>query len=209
MTNHADTPTRPVSPLPGVALTRQSLQALGPGPARTGRRLRDRPPIGVLRRSGARDRRRDPDPLQHRARDRPAPDRLSCSALGGRLLAGLPGLAARGRQLAAPQAPRSANHLRDRHRAANRHADRSAVPLGHLLRVAVPTKQIDSSLGAMLGAFLVLHALLHLTLAASVSTSSYLVLSKVINWGTIAVGTVALSAYLRRMRTTATKEVTR
>jgi hypothetical protein len=82
---------------------------------------------------------------------------------------------------------------------------RRPIPLGHLLHVPSPTKQIDGSLGAMIGGFLVLHALLHLTVAVSLSTSSYLVLSKVINWGTLAVGGLALSAYLRRAQATSTK----
>jgi hypothetical protein len=52
----------------------------------------------------------------------------------------------------------------------------------------------------MIGGFLVLHALLHLALAVSLSTSPYLVARRVIDWGTIALGVVALSTYLRRSR---------
>lgn len=62
------------------------------------------------------------------------------------------------------------------------------------------TKQIDSALDAMIGAFLVRHALLHLMLAVSLSTSSYLVVSRVVNWGTIALGVLGLSASVRHLR---------
>ena len=74
------------------------------------------------------------------------------------------------------------------------------LPAGRVLRVRPTTKAIDSALGAMIGGFLVLHALLHLVVAVSLSTSSYLVASRVVNWGTIAVGALALSAYVRRLR---------
>ena len=50
----------------------------------------------------------------------------------------------------------------------------------------------------MIGGFLVLHALLHVALAVTLSTTSYLVMSRIVNWGTIAVGVLCLSAYLRR-----------
>jgi hypothetical protein len=74
------------------------------------------------------------------------------------------------------------------------------VPIARLLRVASPHMQLDSSLGAMIGGFLVLHALLHFALAVSLSTSSYLVAGRIIDWGTIALGVLGLSAYLRRSR---------
>lgn len=77
---------------------------------------------------------------------------------------------------------------------------RRPLPIAHLLRVPSPTKQINSSLGAMIGGFLVLHALLHLMLAVSLSTSSYLVASRLVNWGTVGLGVLGLSAYLRRVR---------
>jgi hypothetical protein len=78
------------------------------------------------------------------------------------------------------------------------------VPIARLLRVRSPEKQIDSSLGAILGGFLILHAVLHFALAVSLSTSSYLVAGRVINWGTIALGMLGISAYLRRTRATGT-----
>lgn len=82
---------------------------------------------------------------------------------------------------------------------------RRPIALGQLLRIPSPTKQIEGSLGAMIGGFLVLHALLHLMLAVSLSTSSYLVLSRVIDWGTLAVGFLAFRAYVRRARARSTK----
>jgi len=75
------------------------------------------------------------------------------------------------------------------------------IPLARLMRFPSPNKNIDSSLGVLVGGFLVLHALLHLTLAVSLSTSSFLVLSKVIDGGTIVLGILALSIYRRRLQT--------
>jgi hypothetical protein len=65
------------------------------------------------------------------------------------------------------------------------------IPLARLMRVPSPNKNIDSSVGVLIGGFLVLHALLHLTLAVSLSTSSFVVLSKVIDWGTVALAILA------------------
>jgi hypothetical protein len=81
---------------------------------------------------------------------------------------------------------------------------RRPIPLARLMRVPSPNKNVDSSLGVVVGGFLMLHALLHLTLAVSLSTSSFLVLSKIIDWGTIALGVLALSIY-RRHRQAADK----
>ena len=74
------------------------------------------------------------------------------------------------------------------------------LPAGRLLRVPSATREIDSALGTMIGGFLVLHALLHLTLAVSLSTGSYVVASRVVDWGTLAIGALGLSAYLRHLR---------
>jgi hypothetical protein len=52
----------------------------------------------------------------------------------------------------------------------------------------------------LIGGFLVLHALLHLTLALTLPTASYLIMSRAINWATIVVGAICLSTYLRRVR---------
>jgi hypothetical protein len=77
---------------------------------------------------------------------------------------------------------------------------RRPMPIARLLRIRPLGKQIDSSLGAVIGGFFVLHALVHFGLAVSLSTSSYLIAGRVINWGTIALGIFALSAYLRGTR---------
>jgi hypothetical protein len=77
---------------------------------------------------------------------------------------------------------------------------RRPVPIARLLRVSSSEEHIDSSLGAIIGGFLVLHALLHLALAVSLSTSSYLVAGRVIDWGTVVLGVLGLAAYLRRTR---------
>ncbi len=73
-------------------------------------------------------------------------------------------------------------------------------PLAVPLRIPSPTKAIDGSLGVIVGAFLMLHALLHLVLAVSLSTGSYLAASRLVNWGTLAVGIAALSMSGRRLR---------
>jgi hypothetical protein len=52
----------------------------------------------------------------------------------------------------------------------------------------------------MIGGFLVLHALLHFALAVSLSTSSYLVAGRIIDWSTVVLGILALAAYLRHTR---------
>lgn len=86
---------------------------------------------------------------------------------------------------------------------------RRPIPLGRLLRVPGATKQLDASLGAMIGGFLVLHALLRLTLALMLPTSTFVVTSRAIGWGTIALGVVCLRAYLRRSYPRATQRTDR
>jgi intracellular septation protein A len=76
---------------------------------------------------------------------------------------------------------------------------RRPVPIGRLLRMPVADKQIDGPLGVAVGGFLVLHALVHVALAVELSTSSYLVLSRVVNWGTIVLGVLGLAAYRRHL----------
>lgn len=44
-----------------------------------------------------------------------------------------------------------------------------------------------------------LHALIHIALAVSLSTSSYVVASRVVDWGTIALGVLGLGAYRRHV----------
>lgn len=77
---------------------------------------------------------------------------------------------------------------------------RRPLPIARLLRVKPLDRQLDGPLGAIVGGFLMLHALLHFALAVSLSTSSYLVAGRIVDWGTIALGVLALSAYLRRAR---------
>jgi hypothetical protein len=75
------------------------------------------------------------------------------------------------------------------------------LPLGRLLRVPFPDRQIDGTLGAIVGSFLVLHAVLHFALAVSLSTSSYLVVGRIIDLGAVALGVLGLSAYRRTLAT--------
>jgi hypothetical protein len=83
---------------------------------------------------------------------------------------------------------------------------RRPFPLGRLLRIPNADSRVNSALGAMIGAFLVLHAVLHFVLAVSLSTSSYLVLSRVVNWGTLVVGALLLSLYVPRLRERARRD---
>ncbi len=59
---------------------------------------------------------------------------------------------------------------------------------------------MDAALSVMAGGFLVLHALLHLTLALTLSTAAYLTAGRAVSWATLAVGAVCLYGYLRRLR---------
>jgi len=59
---------------------------------------------------------------------------------------------------------------------------------------------VDAALSVMAGGFLVLHALLHLTLALTLSTAAYLTAGRAVSWATLAVGAVCLYGYLRRLR---------
>jgi hypothetical protein len=74
---------------------------------------------------------------------------------------------------------------------------RRPIPLQRVLKAPAD----DAALGALIGVFLVLHALLHLALAIVLPTSTYVVAGRLINWGTLAVGAVLLWTYLRRLRT--------
>ncbi len=76
---------------------------------------------------------------------------------------------------------------------------RRPIPIAKLLRVHSPTKQMDGPLGVAVGGFLILHALLHIALAVSLSTSSYVVTSRIVDWGTIALGVLGLGAYRRHV----------
>ena len=63
---------------------------------------------------------------------------------------------------------------------------RRPIPLGRFFRL--PTNNLDTSIGVMIGGSLVLHALVHVALAITLSTTRYLVTSRVINWATLTVG---------------------
>lgn len=77
---------------------------------------------------------------------------------------------------------------------------RRPVPMGRLLRVPAADRRLDATLSVMVGGFLVLHALLHVALAVSMSTATFVVAGRLVNWATIALGGAALYAYLRRVR---------
>jgi hypothetical protein len=77
---------------------------------------------------------------------------------------------------------------------------RRPLPIGRLLRIPNATSHTNGVLGAMVGAFLMLHALVHVMLAVSLPTSTYLTTSRVVDWGTIALGIAGLHAYARRVR---------
>jgi hypothetical protein len=61
-------------------------------------------------------------------------------------------------------------------------------------------RRLDATLSAMIGAFLILHALLTLTLALILPTATYLVAGRAVNWAAIGAGALCLYSYLRRAR---------
>lgn len=77
---------------------------------------------------------------------------------------------------------------------------RRPVPLGRLVKVPGADRRLDMTLSVLVGGFLVLHALLHLALAILLSTSTYVVAGRLVNWATIGLGAAALYGYLRRAR---------
>jgi hypothetical protein len=77
------------------------------------------------------------------------------------------------------------------------------LPLAHRLKITNETPQMDGVLSAIMGLFLLLHALLHLVLAVSLPTRDYLVVSRAVSWGTIGLGVLALSIFVRHARTSA------
>ncbi len=76
---------------------------------------------------------------------------------------------------------------------------RRPLPLGPLLRMPGRDGPHDGLLSALVGGFLVLHAMLHLALAVSLSTTSYLIAGRAINLATILIGGACLIAYRKRM----------
>jgi hypothetical protein len=77
---------------------------------------------------------------------------------------------------------------------------RRPLPVGRLLKVARADRPLDTTLSVMVGGFLVLHALLHVALAVSLSTPTYLVAGRILNSTTLAVGALCLYVYVRRAR---------
>lgn len=77
---------------------------------------------------------------------------------------------------------------------------RRPAPIGRVLKVTDADRHLNTALSVMIGSFLVLHALLHLALALSLSTDSYLTVGRLVDWATIAVGALGLYSYLRRLR---------
>jgi hypothetical protein len=74
------------------------------------------------------------------------------------------------------------------------------LPLGRILKVPPADRRLDATLNAMIGGFLVLHALLHLALALTLPTATYLVAGRAVNWAAIGAGALCLYSYLRRAR---------
>lgn len=77
---------------------------------------------------------------------------------------------------------------------------RRPLPVSRALKVPDAGRAADESLSLMVGGFLVLHALLHLVLALTLSTAEFLTAGRVVSWATLAVGVVCLMAYVRRLR---------
>jgi hypothetical protein len=77
---------------------------------------------------------------------------------------------------------------------------RRPIPLGRWLKVPAADRRLDATLSTLVGGFLVLHASMHLALAMMLSTSTYLIAGRLINWATVAVAAVAMYGYLRRVR---------
>jgi hypothetical protein len=72
------------------------------------------------------------------------------------------------------------------------------LPLARLLCMEEAPKRTDATLNVLIGGFLVLHALLHLALALTLSTTAYVVAGRIVNLTTIGVGALFLLAYRRR-----------
>lgn len=77
---------------------------------------------------------------------------------------------------------------------------RRPLPVGRLLKVPHADQRLNATLSAVAGAFLVLHALLTLTLAMTLPTATYLVAGRAVNWATIAAGALSLYGCLLRLR---------
>ena len=81
---------------------------------------------------------------------------------------------------------------------------RRPMPVGRWLKVPDDARSTDETLGVLIGAFLVVHALLQLVLALTMSTATYLTAGRVIGWAVLAGGALSLWTYLRHLRQRAT-----
>jgi hypothetical protein len=77
---------------------------------------------------------------------------------------------------------------------------RRPLPVSRVLKVPGAGRDVDAALSVMTGGFLVLHALLHLALALTLSTAAYLTAGRAVSWVTLAAGALCLYGYLRRLR---------
>jgi hypothetical protein len=77
---------------------------------------------------------------------------------------------------------------------------RRPLPMSRVLKVPRADRATDTALSVMTGGFLVLHALLHLALALTLSTAAYLTAGRAVSWAALAVGALCLYSYLRRLR---------
>jgi hypothetical protein len=77
---------------------------------------------------------------------------------------------------------------------------RRPMPIGRLFKVPDAPRSVDETLCVLVGAFLVLHALLQLVLSLTMPTAVYLTAGRVISWAVIAAGVLGLWTYLRHLR---------
>jgi hypothetical protein len=77
---------------------------------------------------------------------------------------------------------------------------RRPLPVSRVLKVPRADRAADTALSVMTGGFLVLHALLNLALALTLSTAAFLTAGRAVSWAALAVGALCLYGYLRRLR---------
>lgn len=77
---------------------------------------------------------------------------------------------------------------------------RRPLPVGRVFKVPSSDRSLDTALSVMVGSFLVLHALLHLALALTLSTGAYLTVGRVVDWATIGVAVACLAKAVRWLR---------
>lgn len=72
------------------------------------------------------------------------------------------------------------------------------LPIGRYVHLPHSGTQRDMALSALIGSFLVLHSLLHLALAMTLSTADYVTVGRAVNLATFALGAACLYAYVHR-----------